>query len=358
MANDEPQLQAEFKEKLMALSRSDCGEIPLDDAILKALPRGTKVQSAHRHGVSGSAFTAKINAVGSHGSPTPFFLKYVAGETGKDQLRGEYTGMMKLHEVAPDLVPKPIAWGKLKKAVPAAYFILIEFKHFAPGLPDPAKLGIRLAAMHEKSAVPGGNFGFHMQTYDGARIQAIGWDSSWTSFFSKLLAEAHRQDAATNGAWHELDIVFERAQSHLIPRLIGAVEADGRKVTPVVIHGDLWDGNVANDSNSGDPWIFDCAAYYAHHEMELGIWRAERHQLRAEVFRKAYFKNMEPSEPQEEADDRNRLYSVKTNLMHSACISGSPARRLAVNDMFELIQKYVPWNGASPEYAMVRKCAG
>ncbi|KAI0166547.1 vegetative incompatibility protein 4 [Xylariaceae sp. FL1272] len=337
MANNEYQLQAEFREQLMALSESNHGEIPLDDAVLEALPRDTKVQSAHRHGFSGWAFTAKVNAVGPQGSPAPF-LKYVAGEMGKNQLREEYTGMMKLHEMAPDLVPKPVAWGKFKKTITTAYFFLVEFKHFAPGLPDPAKLGTRLGAMHARSAMPAGKFGFHVQTYDGARVQAIGWDAN----------------AATNGAWHELDIVFRRVRSHLIPRLIGALEADGRNVTPVLIHGDLWEGNVANDQ-SGAPWIFDCAAYYAHHEMELRIWRAEQHRLRAEVFRTEYFKNMEPSEPKEESDDRNRLYSVKTNLMHSACVLGSPARRLAFNDMFELIQKYVPWNGESAEYAVVKK---
>lgn len=170
--------------------------------------------------------------------------------------------MSKLHAVAPDLVPKPVARGKLRKGSPATFFFVVEFKQFTPGLPNPAKLGARLAAMHQKSAMPDGKFGFGTQTYDGARLQAVDWDDSWTSFFSKLLAEAHRQDAETNGPWHELDIVFRRTQSHLIPRLIGALEADGRKVIPMLIHGDLWDGNLANDSVTGDPWIFDCGAYY------------------------------------------------------------------------------------------------
>ncbi|KAI8628878.1 vegetative incompatibility protein 4 [Xylariaceae sp. FL1651] len=357
MAPGPLQLQSELKEQLTALSESLGGQLPLDEAVLEALPEGTEVQSAHSYGLSAWSFTAKINATGPDGAPTPFFLKYVAGDLGKAQLEGEYTGMSKLHEVAPDLVPKPIAWGKLKSSVPTTYFFLIEFKQFSPGLPNPAKLGAKLAAMHQKSAVPNGKFGFHVQTYDGARLQAVDWDGSWTSFFSKLLAEAYRQDADTNGIWAELDIVFRRVQSHLIPRLIGALEADGRKVTPVLIHGDLWDGNLANDSETGDPWIFDCAAYYAHNEMELGIWRTERHQLRAKIFRREYARHFNPSEPEEEWDDRNLLYSAKTNFMHSACFAGSPSRQLAFKNLFELIQEYVPWDEDSPELAKVRKVA-
>lgn len=239
--------------------------------------------------------------------------------------------MSELYKAAPDFVPRPIGWGKLQSVVPPSHFLLVDFKDFTPGLPDPVKLGARVAAMHRNSRSPTGMFGFPIQTFDGARLQAVDWDPSWTSFFSKLLAEAYRQDTETNGLWPELDAVYKKIQSHVIPRLIGALEADGRKVEPVLIHGDMWDGNVGTDSNTGDPWIFDCAAYYAHNEMELGIWRAERHQLRAKVYRREYLRNFDRSEPEEEWDDRNRLYSAKTNFMHSACFVGSPARQLYVH---------------------------
>ncbi len=238
--------------------------------------------------------------------------------------------MTELYKAAPSFVPRPIGWGKLKSVETPSYFLVVEFKYFTASLPDPAKLGERVAALHMNSLSPTGMFGFPIQTYDGARIQAVDFDPSWTSFFSKLLAEAYRQDTETNGTWPELDFVYRKVQSDLIPRLIGALETDGRKVKPVLIHGDMWDGNVGTDSSTGDPWIFDCAAYYGHNEMELGIWRAERHHLRARVYRKEYLRHMEQSEPEEEFDDRNRLYSAKTNFMHSACFKESPARQLYV----------------------------
>lgn len=235
--------------------------------------------------------------------------------------------MSDLHRLAPDLAIKPLAWGPLKASALPSYFLLLEFKNLAPGLPDPAKLGAKLAAMHRKSKSPTGMYGYGVQTFDGARPHAIAWDPSWTSFFTKLLSEAYRQDVETNGVWPELALLFGRVQSHLIPRLIGAVEAQG-SVEPCLIHGDLWDGNVASEVETGDPVVFDGAVYYAHNEMELGIWRAERHALRDPVFREEYLRNFEASEPKEEWDDRNRLYSAKTNFMHSACWAGSPARRM------------------------------
>lgn len=243
-------------------------------------------------------------------------------------------GMEALHAAASGLVPKPIGWGKLETVSPPSHFLLVEFKDFVSGaMPDPVRLGARVAAMHLSPAArsPTGMFGFPVQTFDGARTQAVDWDPSWTSFFSKLLTTAYEQDTEANGVWPELDAAYRRVQTHLIPRLIGALESDGRRVEPVIIHGDMWEGNVGTEEGTGDPWIYDCAAYYGHNEMELGIWRAERHQLKAKVYRDEYLLNCDPSEPKDEWDDRNRLYSAKTNLMHSACVAGSPARHLYVS---------------------------
>lgn len=240
--------------------------------------------------------------------------------------------MSDLHRLAPALTITPLARGRLLKSVPrATYFLLMEFRNLAPGLPDPVKLGARLAAMHRAGKSPTGMYGYGIQTFDGARTHSVAWDPSWTSFFAKLLADAHRQDAEANGVWPELDLVFGRVRSHLIPRLVGAVETHGGgggNIEPCLIHGDLWDGNVASEVGTDEPVVFDAAVYYAHNEMELGIWRAERHALRDPVFRREYLRCFEASEPTEEWDNRIRLYSAKTNFMHYACWAGSPARGL------------------------------
>jgi protein-ribulosamine 3-kinase len=98
-----------------------------------------------------------------------------------------------------------------------------------------------------------------------------------------------------NGQWEELDVLFNATKTHLISRLLGVLESEGRSIKPCLIHGDLWDGNVATDTETGEPFIFDAAAYYAHNEMELGIWRAKRHKLREEIYRDAYLRHVQVS---------------------------------------------------------------
>lgn len=44
---------------------------------------------------------------------------------------------------------------------------------------------------------------------------------------------------------------------------------EGIEVTPCILHGDLWSGNVA--SVEGEPSVFDPAVYYGHHEAEFGM---------------------------------------------------------------------------------------
>jgi protein-ribulosamine 3-kinase len=95
-------------------------------------------------------------------------------------------------------------------------------------------------------------------------------------FNRKLLAGTAALDVKTNGPLEELAEVVERTLSHVIPRLLGALESNGRRVRPCLIHGDLWEGNIGTEFGSGNIYIFDSCAYYAHHEMEIAIKRMMR----------------------------------------------------------------------------------
>jgi hypothetical protein len=130
-------------------------------------------------------------------------------------------------------------------------------------------------------------------------------------------------DIEINGPWSELEEAAAKVIQHVVPRLLNALEADGRTIKPSLIHGDLWEGNIGTDFTTGDLYIFDCCSYYAHNEMELGIWRTEHHRMKAKAYRKEYLRNFPPSDPVDEWDDRNRLYCTKTKLMYSAHVPGS-----------------------------------
>jgi len=53
-----------------------------------------------------------------------------------------------------------------------------------------------------------------------------------------------------------------------IPLLLDDIQPPPR---PVIIHGDLWSGNVGVNSATAKTVVFDPSSCYAHNEFELGI---------------------------------------------------------------------------------------
>ncbi|MCJ1232159.1 hypothetical protein MMC14_000108 [Varicellaria rhodocarpa] len=316
------------------------GNFPLDDAVFEILPSGTRVISANSYGSSAWSITARVNVENSEGSTTNYFLKCVMEESGSAQLKGEYYAMVELWKTVPSLVPKAIGYGKFKVESPTTYFLLIEFVNISDRLPDPAKLGAQIAELHRTSISPTGKFGFNVPTYDGRLPQTVDWDSSWTSFFGNLLRGILELDIKVNGKWNDLEEMVEKTVNIVLPRLIGILESNGRTLKPCLIHGDLWEGNIGTDFESENIYIFDACSYYAHNEMEIGMWRTDHHRLKAKAYRREYLRNFEPTEPVEEWDDRNRLYSIKTKLMYSAHVPGTKVRNQAYDDLCYLFERY------------------
>lgn len=242
-------------------------------------------------------------------------------------MEGEYNAMCELYKTVPTMVPKPYTWGKFQLQGVDFYFFLCDFVDMRNQLPDPIQLGKRLADFHRASVSPNGKFGFGISTYHGKFPQYVDWDSNWASFFTKLLADALRLDKENNDPWPELERVSERTLTKVIPRLLGVLQEDGRKIKPCLIHGDLWEGNIGISCDTGEILIFDAGAYYAHNEMEIGMWRCARHKINARMFTKQYLKFYPPSEPKEEWEDRNRIYCVKMNIVHSAHHKGDIVRQ-------------------------------
>ncbi|KAK0517346.1 hypothetical protein JMJ35_000501 [Cladonia borealis] len=111
-----------------------------------------------------------------------------------------------------------------------------------------------------------------------------------------------------NGVWKNLEQVVDRRITHVVPQVLGPLEAEGRVVKPTLIHGDLWDGNIGTDLETGETYVFDTSVYYAHNEMEVAMWRGRLNKVDG------------ISEPAEQFDDRNRIYHT---LHESACHDGS-----------------------------------
>jgi len=228
-------------------------------------------------------------------------------------MEGEYTGMLDLYNTVPHMIPKPYAW---------------------------VKLGAAVAELHKKSVSPTGKFGFHMNTCDGFLHQDVPWESSWTAAFHRLLKGVWIHDSNSNGAWPELNAAMERTLSHVVPRLLGALE-DNETIEPCLIHGDLWEGNIGTNIETGNIYIYDAAAYYAHNEMEIGLWMVQHRSIGASVYPREYMRHFEKSKPVAEWDDRLLLYSVKSKLMYTAHVPNKQSvRQSALEDLLRLINVY------------------
>ena len=290
---------------------------PVDENVIAHLPGGTKVLSAHKYGFSPWTITACITTELADGTPKKFFLKCATEDAGQTMMEGEYWAMTELYDTIPAAIPKPLARGRFKTKNPATYFFLCEFAEMSNGDPDPDRLCARIIELHEKSVSPTGKFGFHVRTCNGRTPQATEWDSSWTSFFAKLMVHVMAEDVKTNGSWPDLENTGARLVSHVIPRLVGALETEGRSVKPCLIHGDLWEGNTGTSAETGDIILFDAGSYYAHHEMEIGDWRCPYNKVTSKVYTDTYRRNHADSEPVQEWDDRNRLYSTYYDIVYS-----------------------------------------
>lgn len=244
-------------------------------------------------------------------------------------LRGEYESSKIIWNLMNDFLPKPYTFGKYKVPSTPTYFYLSEFVDMdVTTAPDPAEFTKRLAQMHKLSKSPTGKFGFSVQTCDGQVAHTVDWQDSWAVFYKNLLLGVCNKDVETNGPWPEMERATEQVADVIIPRLLGTLQGNGKVLKPCIIHGDLWEGNMGINMETGDSLLFDVGSYFAHNEMELGHWRCEFSSVfRSKAYTREYLRNYPAAEPVDEFDDRNRLYSLKGAINYSAGHSGSPLRR-------------------------------
>ena len=180
-------------------------------------------------------------------------------------VHGEFESMKEIYKVAPDFVPKPVAWGTYESS-PNTSFFLCEFRYMTDETRDPVQLAVSLSKLHQNSTSPNGKFGFGTTTYAGNLPQLVEWENSWEKFFAKSLRHALDLEIQAKGRDPELEALIQPLFDKVIPRLLGPLESDGRKVKPSLVHGDLWHANSGIGMEDGKPLIFDACCFYAHNE--------------------------------------------------------------------------------------------
>ena len=153
------------------------------------------------------------------------------------------------------------------------------------------------------------------------------WDDSWAALFGRHLGHVFEL-AKPVLKWPDFDVACELTLRKVVPRLLLPLQENGRTIKPCLIHGDCHDGNTATDANSGGAFVFDACAFYGHNEYDIGNWRAPRHRLSREAYVSAYKKYFPVSEPAEDWNSRNILYSLTFNIGNALYIPGSRQRQV------------------------------
>lgn len=263
-------------------------------------------------------------------SPAFLHQQCIKGQSARALAEGEYYSAKAMTTAAPGLVPEPVGWGTYSADGLEHFFYLGDYHDLdLKTAPDPVALGTRIAEFHSNGESPTGMFGFSCPTTIGIMERRVTWERSWAVSFTKQLLVVIGYDTTTNGIWPAFQVAMDQLIGAVIPRLLGALQTDGRDITPALVHGDLWENNVGIDKESGEIVVFDPGCTYAHNEMEFGTWRCSwATHFRSPIYLREYQRHIGPSEPVEEWDDRHRLYSIYPYLVDSAGHPGSASREL------------------------------
>ncbi|KAF5010442.1 hypothetical protein FDECE_3411 [Fusarium decemcellulare] len=312
------------------------GGTEIDANILKALPEGAQVQWVATYGASAWAVSSKVDVKLPDDREQSYFSKVYTAGIADAIARGEYEAAKALYDIIPNNVPKPLGWGPCAND-PARAFFIAEFRNMADDMPGVDELAALTAKIHEKQS-PNGKFGFHVMTFSGKHGSDNNWCDTWEEFFTRAMKDTMDGERAVHGPNEELDSLSPLILSKVIPRLIRPMETEGRSITPVLLHGDFWHGNVSVDNGTNEVVLYDPCSFYVSDE--FGMWRASRYRTnKAHV--QAYFKLRGVTEPVEDQDDRHALYALRNDLSTSICWPGNKRMRdLAIVEMKRLVDKY------------------
>lgn len=242
--------------------------------------------------------------------------------------RGEHESLNAIAGAVKGFCPRGEAWGEVDGG---RYFLATQFLELGGSRRGgESSLAQKLGKLHSTPAPAvddggGGEkkrmFGFPVPTFCGDVKQPNRYRESWAEFYAEeRLLNVLKESERRNGKDKALRDMVEDTAGKVVPRLLGdghlgfRKDGEGEHVVPVVVHGDLWSGNVGSGRISGEKdddgggKVFDPSACYAHSEFELGIMNMFG-GFGAKFFDE-YHRIVPKTEPVEEYPDRVRLYEL------------------------------------------------
>ncbi|TWT93686.1 fructosamine kinase family protein [Neorhodopirellula pilleata] len=226
-----------------------------------------QVQSATPVGGGCISRAWRVEAADESGSVTHFFVK--ENDTSfLDNFQAEADGLEALAGLADSIDSLHIPRALLVDVISGSAFLVLPWVESNGGRNDDATFGQTLALLHRSSV--GQEIGFPRDNFLGASRQRNVLDSddlSWIEFVAEYrLGEQLKAAVDAGRASKTLRRDVRKVIDTLNDRLTG------RRPETVLLHGDLWSGNVMRDSHNRTVLI-DPAAYRGCAEAEFGMIR-------------------------------------------------------------------------------------
>ncbi len=217
---------------------------------------GTILATDTARPVGGGCINAAYTLTGhQNGNQQTFFIKTNTADN-LSMFEAEAEGLYALIDSHSLRVPSPICSGI---AGEDAYLVMEHITLQSTG--DDTQQGSGLAAMHQTQRP---QFGWHRHNTIGSTPQLNHETNNWATFWAEQRLGTQLELAGQNGAKRALLNRGERLQTALTAFFTHY------QPVPSLLHGDLWSGNAAFDTQ-GQPVIFDPAVYYGDRETDLAM---------------------------------------------------------------------------------------
>ncbi|AUI71071.1 fructosamine kinase family protein [Companilactobacillus alimentarius] len=139
-------------------------------------------------------------------------------------------------------------------------YLILNYLEFGTG--SQFDLGKMVARMHQKHA---SRFGLDKSVLNAKNIKINTWQTNWGDFYIKQRLEVLVDQVKKKGYWNE-------HRSNLMNDLESEIYQyyQTNPVTPSLLHGDLWNGNVGFDIEH-QPVLFDPDVFFGNREMDLAM---------------------------------------------------------------------------------------
>lgn len=184
---------------------------------------------------------------------------FVKTNSNGQLLKSEYSALSRLAELGVGNYPRVLGFDEFEGLA----MLALEYISLSPLTAGTgAAAGQCLAAQHEVSAE---QFGWHEDGHIGFSTQQNTWCKDWGEFFTRQRLEPQLDWAITNG--------LSRQVVNKVEKLIAvfANRVDFNNVTPSLLHGDLWAGNIAYRSEDRSAVLYDPAPYFGDAEVDVAM---------------------------------------------------------------------------------------